>query len=313
MKRLIALLLTAALCMTALCACGKSDKQSDATEDSSETNPVLALFDGIKDDNELTTFGENKPSDAAIKALKSEIAALCEGDHDVSLVMIDLDTLSGVSYQSDRVMCGQSTIKAVYIGSLLESRPELFEKEKEDIRKVIEQSNNESYEKLREKYGTEYLEKWCTEVGVEHNMIEKAYPREAVTDIARLWTKMVPYLNADDTPDELKKYYSNSKFSSAKEVLGSRMKVYSKAGWENGLDTKTPYSEEMTYPADYVDKDPYNDECAINDTGLVYTDSGTYLFAIFTDHPYNTYQNYTPDNPLNALTQALYDTQQSMS
>ena len=302
MKKIIALLLAAVLCMTILCSCSqKSD------------SPVLTLIDGIKDSSELTAFGSKAPSDAAIGALQDEIAALSEDDHIVCLVMVDMDTLSGIAYQPDKVMCGQSTIKAVYIGSLLESKPEAFEEDKEDIRKAIEQSNNESYERLREKYGTEYLEKWCKEVGVEHDMIEKAYPRESVQDICRLWTKMYAYLNSEKAPEELKAYYTNSANSSAKEVLGDRMTVYSKAGWENGLPFDTPFSEDMTYPADYVDKDPYNDECAINDTGIVYTDSGAYLFAIFTDHPFNYYADYTPDNPLNDLTEALYKVQQSLT
>lgn len=287
--------------MAALCSCAQTPQKT----------AVLGLIDGIKDDSELTAFGSKAPSDPTMQALEDEIAALSEDDHYVSLVMVDMDTLSGVSYQSDRVMCGQSTIKAVYVGSLLESRPELFEENKEVIRRIIELSDNEAYENLREKYGTEYLEKWCSEVGVKHDMIEKAYPRESVTDIGRLWTKMYRYLGSDDVPDELKAYFTNSKASSAKEVLGDRCTVYSKAGWENGLSLDTVYSEDMTYPADYVDKDPYNDECAINDTGIVYTDTGAYLFAIFTDHPFNYYSNYTPDNPLNSLTQALYNLQQS--
>ncbi|MBR1384108.1 MAG: hypothetical protein IJ555_09945, partial [Ruminococcus sp.] len=58
---------------------------------------------------------------------------------------------------------------------------------------------------------------------------------------------------------------------------------------------------------------PYNDECAINDTGFVTTDKGTYIFAVFTDYPYAEYTDYTPPNPLLGLTEAIYNFHLSMT
>ena len=110
----------------------------------------------------------------------------------------------------------------------------------------------------------------------------------------------------------MKAYYGNSINSAAKDVLGDRCKIHSKAGWENGLYGDELYTPDMTYPAAYVDKNPDNDECAINDTGIVYTEKGAYIFAIFTDCPFGMFDNYTPDNPLNGITEALYDLQQSI-
>ena len=280
--------------------------------DTYDMTKALQLIAGIGDDSKLSSFGESKPSDEAMTSLENEISALTSAGHDVSLIMIDLETGSGVSYNSSQRMCGQSTIKAVYIGSLLYYNPSLFEENKEDIRKAIELSDNEAYEGLREKYGTEYLDKWCVEVGVETDMITKSYPRPYVKDLCRLWTKMYEFLNSSVAPDELKAYYGNSINSAAKDVLGDRCKVHSKAGWENGLYGDEPYTPDMTYPAVYVDKNPDNDECAINDTGIVYTEKGPYIFAIFTDCPFGMFDNYTPDNPLNGMTEALYVLQQSI-
>ena len=61
----------------------------------------------------------------------------------------------------------------------------------------------------------------------------------------------------------------------------------------------------MIIPERFRDGNPNNDECAINDTGIVYTETGPYLFVIYTDHPYGIFRNYTTSNPLYSLVDAL--------
>lgn len=273
---------------------------------------ILDVINNIKDDDNLNIFGKNNLNNQDIKKLEEEINNLTINNHYLSFMMIDINTLSGISYKSNRIMCGQSTIKAIYVASLLDARPELFDENMTDIRKAIEISDNEAYEKLRNKYGTTYLEKWCKEVGVENDMLSLAYPRTSVKDLCRLWVKMYIYFTSDKVRDELKNYQSNSLFSSAKEVLGKKVKLYSKAGWENGLPEDAIYHPNMTYPERFTDKDPYNDECAINDTGVVFSEIGPYIFAVFTDYPYGSYANYIPENPLNNLTLILYNLHNNM-
>ena len=108
-------------------------------------------------------------------------------------------------------------------------------------------------------------------------------------------------------------WFADSIASAAKEQLGSCFPVQTKAGWENGLDESREYDPAAVIPDIYVDGDPLNDECAINDSGIVYTEKGPYIFVIYTDHPFGIFKNYTPPNPLLELTEALYQLQQSFN
>ena len=106
---------------------------------------IRSILRGISDEGKLMFFGHACPSETAAGRLRREISAIAQTGHKLSLIMIGLNNGSGVSYRSQEIMCYQSTIKAIYIGSLLDERPELFEKEQEMIRKTIELSDNETY------------------------------------------------------------------------------------------------------------------------------------------------------------------------
>ena len=56
-------------------------------------------------------------------------------------------------------MCTQSTIKAIYVGSLLDSNPDALKENGVYMREAIEFSANDPYHKLREIYGSEPIEK----------------------------------------------------------------------------------------------------------------------------------------------------------
>ena len=274
-------------------------------------NEVRHNLREVSDKDRLVFYGRYSPSEDAAHQLRKEIKQITSTGHDVGLVLYDLVTQSGVSFCSDRVMCYQSTIKAIYVGALLEMKPELFTIHQEEIHQTIEYSNNDTYKKLRDAYGDEPLLSWCRECGIDENFADRLYPRRSAKELCILWTRMYAYLESGNAPEELKTWLSHSACSSAKDVLSDRCIIQTKAGWENGLPEDTTYTEDLVYPSELTDKDPYNDECAINDSGIIYTQNGPYLFVIFSDLPYGIYQNYTPENPLNGLTEALYDLQQS--
>ena len=275
---------------------------------------IRSILRQVSDKGRLTVFGNVTPSEGVIVRLQNEIDTIIETGHDISLIMIDLKTKSGVSYCPDRIMCYQSTIKAIYIGSLLDEKPDLFTKHQEEIRKTIELSDNDTYKFLRDTYGNEPLIRWCRDCGIDDAFADRHYPRNrSAKELCILWTRMYAYLESGKAPRELKTYFSHSACSSAREVLSDRCFVQSKAGWENGLPEDTLYTENLVYPAHLTDKDPSNDECAINDSGIIDTQKGPYLFVVFSDIPYGVYKNGTPPNPLSGVTESLYELQQSLS
>lgn len=278
----------------------------------SEMPEIRKLIENPDDADGLTAFGTRRPSDKAISALKEEILKLTAGNHKVSLVMADLETRSGVAYHSGDPMCTQSAIKGVYIGALLDDRPQALELHRELMRDAIVYSANKPYEQLREIYGRKPLEKWCQETGVDVSFAVPNYPRDKTArDMFRLWTRLYCFLNGPAKDSEVAEWFSNSIVSATREQLGNRFPVHTKAGWENGLDENENYDPNAVIPEQYRDGDPLNDECAINDTGIVYTDKGPYIFVIYTDHPFGIFKNYTTPNPLYNLVEALYQVQRS--
>ena len=84
--------------------------------------------------------------------------------------------------------------------------------------------------------------------------------------------------------------------------------MQTKAGWENGLGDDVEDYEHAVIPARFTDGDPTNDECATNDTGVVYADHGPYLFAVYSDYPCP----YLTPNRLYGMTEALYEIHASL-
>lgn len=268
---------------------------------------LRAMTDGIRDAEDLACFGRKAPSTAALQALRGEILRLSANHHKVSLIMADLKSASGVAYRSGLPMCAQSTVKAIYAGALLENRPEVLSAYVSMLREAVQFSANEPYRRLREIHGSEPLRRWCAEVGVDPGFADPHYPRlHTVRDMFRLWTKLYRFLNDDAAPECLGAWLSDSSASAARKRLGGRCRVHTKAGWECGLDEAMNFDPRAPIPARFIDGDPSNDECAINDTGVVYSEHGPYIFAIYTDHPFGVFRDYAFPNPLYDLTEALY-------
>ncbi len=274
---------------------------------------IRALADSIPDQAELTAFGAAQSSREALTRLDREIRKLCAGNHKVSLIMADLKTRSGVAFRPGVSMCSQSTVKAVYVGSLLDFNPEILQSGGADMRESVVYSNNSTYAILREVYGPAPLRKWCAEAGVDPGFAEPDYPRAyTARDMFKMWTRLYQFLNSGADQANFGRYYADSLASAARVQLGSRYPIQTKAGWECGLDEGRYYEPDAVIPPEYTDGDPMNDECAINDTGVIYTEKGPYIFVIYTDHPYGIYPDYTPPHPLLGITEALLVVQQSI-
>ena len=274
---------------------------------------IRALVDEVYDSEELVAFGETSPSEEAFSALEEEIEKLSEGNHHVSMIMADLTTQSGVSYRSTVPMCSQSTIKSIYIGALLESRPEALDENGQYMHDAIVFSDNDAYMTLRDIYGSGPILKWCEMTGVDEGFADMEYPRDhSARDMFKMWTQLYCFLNGGLDYADFGRYYADSSASATKKQLGNRFPVQTKAGWEHGLPEYQNFDPYEEIPSRFMDGDPMNNECTINDTGIVYTDNGPYIFVIYTDHPFGVFKDYTDVNPLYDLVEALYQVQDSL-
>ena len=263
---------------------------------------------GLYGDGTLSAFGSSPPSDEAMAAVSEQLDALTSQGSSVSLVLLDLDTMSGVSYNSGAGFCTQSVIKALYVGSLIESEPSVFSERYEDVYETLVHSLNDNYHSLREDYGSDCLSSWCAETGVSQSLAYTDYPVMSAADMAKLWTRLCRFLNTTDTGRQLSGLYQHSIGSAGALLLGGSCTVHSKAGWECGAGEDAVYYDPDAYiPDNLTDGDPYNDECAANDAGIVYTGSGAYLYVVFSDIPYGVFEQNTPDNPLLGLIGSMND------
>ena len=264
---------------------------------------VRSWIDGIPADDQLTCFGAFSPSPEAVQRLDTEIQRIINDHHKVSLVMVDLNTRSGVSFHSTVPMCTQSTVKAIYVGALLSIHPEAFRENGQYIRDTVVLSSNEAYESLRDIYGKEPIQAWCREAGVDESFADLPYPRDKnARDMLKLWTRLYCFLNDGTDTANAGRYFADSAMSAAKDCFRGRYPVQTKAGWENGVGDDVEDYEHAVIPARFTDGDPLNDECATNDTGVVYAEKGPYLFVIYSDYPCP----YTTPNHLFGLTEALH-------
>lgn len=279
-----------------------------------EMPAIRALVDEVPDESELISFGNASPSEESMQALQRETESLASNGHKISFIMVDLDKQSGVAYDSGLIMCTQSAVKSVYIGSLLEKNPAALSKDGQYMRDALEFSSNDAYENLRELYGTDSLALWCQTAGVDPSFAELPYPRSSsAKDMLKLWTLQYCFLNSgSDAANAVAPYLADSSLSATKKQLGNRYPVQTKAGWESGLDEDKNYDPEAVPPEKYTDGNPENDEVAINDTGVVYTEKGPYLFVIYTDYPVGTFMDYVDVNPLYDLVESLHGVQASL-
>ena len=275
---------------------------------------VRALVDSIGDDSTLTAFGRITPSSKSMVQLRGAMNRLMSGGHSMSLIMVDLRTMSGVSYNTSQIFCTQSTMKAVWVSALLDQNPDAVYQNGRYMRDAILYSNNDAYYDLRMMYGGSYVYNWCLETGVGVDMSYNGYPRgHTSADMLKLWTKVYGFLNGDNDKTNFAAYFSDTTASATRDTLGDRCPVQTKAGWANGFSEELYYPFEGTPSPEFINGNPWDDECAANDAGVVYTKQGPYLFVIYSDVPYGLFLNRIPDNPLSEVVESLYALQQDIA
>ena len=258
-------------------------------------------------------FGSAKPSEEALQALTDSFQSLASISGRASFILYDVNTASGVSCGANTASCTQSVIKAAFIGSLIESRPELLYSEYEAIHDTLVYSSNYDYEYLRSTYGVSALSQWCDEAGVSGNIAYQAYPVMPPLDMLRLFGRLYKFLSVSETGQQLSSLYRYSIGSAGNAIYGGSCVVWSKAGWECGAaDDEVSYDPTAPIPAYLTDGDPYNDECAANDAGIIFSESGPYIYVVFISIPFGVFEENNPDNPLPDITRRLHDAAASM-
>ena len=202
---------------------------------------------------------------AELAAVEDEIASLEEDGFTVSIVLLDLETRRGVTYNADAAMYPASSIKAAFCAWLYETKGGAG-KLSSEVANAIINSDNEAYDKITDTYGYESFESWYKDVSgfaFERPRVHYIYPHVTASSLASVWEEIYDFGTSDEKgADELGSYLAQTAVSPIAEVLRGDVEVWSKAGW---------------YPADEWDIP------ASNDAGVVFSDTGAYVMVVMTN------------------------------
>ncbi|MCH4053256.1 MAG: class A beta-lactamase-related serine hydrolase [Atopobiaceae bacterium] len=210
----------------------------------------------------------------ALAALEAFVAECQSEGIMCSITCYDLDGgVASLTYQPDATVYSASAIKGPYClfvyQDLVEGGSYSHDRALALVTKVIRHSDNDAYRTLRSETYRTGFSAWLGSAGIsvegrENAFDEHWYAEVSSRELALAWQQGYAYLTSGtDCANELAGLFEQTIHSPIHEVLGSRYEVWSKAGWFQGYDG---------------DASP-----AMNDAGIVLSDTGPYVIAVCTD------------------------------
>lgn len=235
----------------------------------SEKTDADALFifgeaiDSASDKKELETFGGFELEAKNQSLLQAEIDKISVKGYDLGFVVMNMNSLSGFSYNADERIYSASTIKGPYVTSLVVGDNSLLEKEKVRIDATLIRSSNVDYESLRDQYGDSCFVDFVSSTGSDFE-IDTTRNFQFVTPraLAHMWASSYVFFESGETGEKLGAIFEKPEISPIRKVFSDNFTTRSKAGW--------------------VEK---NNIRVTNDAGIVYTDNGDYVIVIMTTAP----------------------------
>lgn len=259
-----------------------SAPQSQTQAVSSPTQVALDGISAVEGSATITTQGFTLSADSQA-AVQSQIATFEADGYTASFVLADITTGRTIAYNADAQIYSASSAKAPYLISLfstgtvdLNSVAQSADAQSATVHQkvdaVLRNSDNASYDWLYKTYGLDCFNTWAEHAGAASRMGDRGgYLFTSARDMAKLWTAGYGFLFAGQTagvqnitPESLQWLsgdMTNSLNSCIHAALGDADTVYTKAGWINGE----------------------GDLYALNDAGLVMSQSGTYVLAVLTN------------------------------
>ena len=242
-------------------------KNGEVTEKTDDEMSLVfgEVLNSLTDKKEITAFGDFEITAGNQLVLQQEIDKFSAKGYDVGLVVMNMNSLSGFSYNADGRIYSASTIKGPYVASLVKSDNSLLEKEKVRIEATLIRSSNYDYESLRDAYGDECFIDFLSSTGSDFQIdTTRNYQYLTPRALANLWAESYVFFESGETGERLGGLFENPVVSPIKNVFSDNFTTRTKAGW--------------------VEK---NSIRITNDAGIVYTDNGDYLIVIMTTAPIN--------------------------
>lgn len=242
-------------------------------EPESEPEPAAPAFDNTGAVTTTTSEGGltvtapegflDTPEYAAVEAALQE---LLDRGASVGLVLTDLDTGKGFSYNADERFYPASSIKALYCTMLVENGAGVSD----TMADCLVNSSNDAYEELVKAYGMPAFGSWLGEHGATEAAYDGSiwyYPRISAGELAAAWQEVYRFCTSDEPgASQLADLLSQTWSTPMGDLLREDCTVWSKAGW---------------FPA------TEDNLSASVDAGAVDSDAGAYVLVVMTDLPSN--------------------------
>ncbi len=303
-------------------SCSEQSNQNSSNLDRKDSWIDLAglsnlskTLDNIPSDEGLQTFSLTKLSQPKLSAeeqtnINNAISTI-EQQAAVGIVLYNIKTGQGISYNPDATIYGASSFKAPYALYICEQHIETGELElppsdgieappftdKSLVQVLIEasviNSDNDSFGTLREMFDSSGFDEWVISLNAPDTVYREDswFPWYSARSSAKLWSEMYTYFQSGTQTSEwlssLCEQTNVSFLRNSLEPLGAT--VRNKAGWCIGSDW---------------DEYDYN---AICDAGIVTLDGNTYIVSVMTGLP-DGEENYTlVESLISALFEARYE------
>lgn len=154
--------------------------------------------------------GENAPaapvlSDRSLVSLNNALSYYDNNGYEASYLIMDIGTGRGIAGNLDTPIYGASSFKGPYCAYVVNKEfPNDIDRASStrltQVENTIVWSDNSSYGKLRRTYGTDGMEEWLAEAGVDTSLVNDTYfPTYTARQSALMWLKIYEYLTTADT------------------------------------------------------------------------------------------------------------------
>lgn len=154
--------------------------------------------------------GENAPaapvlSDRSLVSLNNALSYYDNNGYEASYLIMDIGTGRGIAGNLDTPIYGASSFKGPYCAYVVNKEfPNDIDRASStrltQVENTIVWSDNASYGKLRRTYGTDGMEEWLAEAGVDTSLVNDTYfPTYTARQSALMWLKIYEYLTTADT------------------------------------------------------------------------------------------------------------------
>ncbi len=193
----------------------------------------IAVLDVIEGSGLQTFRSMNGISQGALDRINSAIDNYHADGHDVSFVMIDLNTGAGVSYNIDSYYHSASTIKGPYITALNYYAPWALNYWGDLMYQTINVSSNEAYAAVRSEFGSWPIEDFVDRTHAWGFDTSRYYVSYTPRQLCKLWMGMADYFMSDaENAWWCRDVFSGNIAITSRSTLDWKgCTVYAKSGW----------------------------------------------------------------------------------